>query len=206
MFKDSPADQAGLKVHDIIVKLNDESLKVSNQAQLQWFKKHIEKFQPGDTIKLTVVRNGEEREIEVELGKRPKSVDEAERFNAEAFGLKVRELLPGDILRLDIPQETTGVIVETIESGSAAQIAEVEPDDIIQRLNDEECETIEDFRAIYGQLSEDKPDDVVMFVLRGSGTAFVHLEPHWEAIAEEEGAEESDTPEESQESHESSDS
>ena len=31
-------------------------------------------YNPGDKVKITVVRNGENKELEVELGKRPSSI------------------------------------------------------------------------------------------------------------------------------------
>jgi S1-C subfamily serine protease len=62
----SPADQAGLQPRDIITEVNGEPLEHESS-----FADAIDQHQPGDTVTFTVVRAGEEREIEVTLGESP---------------------------------------------------------------------------------------------------------------------------------------
>lgn len=59
---DSPADRAGLRSEDIIIKVNDVELgrTVTLVSQLS-------KFSPGDKIKLTILRSGEEQTLDVTL-------------------------------------------------------------------------------------------------------------------------------------------
>ena len=59
----SPAEKAGLEQYDIVVSLDDQ--KVENSLQ---FRKYLyEKKKLGDTIKVTVYRNGEKLTKNVEL-------------------------------------------------------------------------------------------------------------------------------------------
>ena len=60
--KDSAAERAGLKVNDIIIAVDDKT--VSNYDEL---KAEKDKHEAGDTIVLTVIRNGEELKIPVTL-------------------------------------------------------------------------------------------------------------------------------------------
>jgi S1-C subfamily serine protease len=54
---------------DVITKVNDRAITGSNDLSAA-----IDSFKPGDSITLTVVRNGQSRTVDVTLGKRPSSV------------------------------------------------------------------------------------------------------------------------------------
>ena len=62
----SGADAAGVRRGDIIVRLGDEP--IDNAGDLFGA---LRDYQPGDTVELTVVRDGEELTLEVTLGERP---------------------------------------------------------------------------------------------------------------------------------------
>ena len=69
--EDSPASQADIKVGDIITKINGE--EISSIEQLNRLKN---KHAIGDTITLTLIRNGEEKETEVTLQETPDVTEE----------------------------------------------------------------------------------------------------------------------------------
>ena len=56
IFPDSPADKAGLEEDDIILEFNDEKITTENSLA-----KIIYKYNPGDKVKLKVLRNKEEK-------------------------------------------------------------------------------------------------------------------------------------------------
>ena len=62
--KGSPADKAGLQVGDIITMIEDEP--VNGRVTLTQM---IQEYEPGQKIKLIIIRNNQEQKIEVELGK-----------------------------------------------------------------------------------------------------------------------------------------
>jgi hypothetical protein len=59
---DSPADKAGIKVGDVVHKLDDQFIVNAHQ-----FTTLIRMRQPGDVVKLAIVRGGEPALVEVEL-------------------------------------------------------------------------------------------------------------------------------------------
>ena len=64
----SPADKAGLKEGDIIVKVNGENVDSDNPLAAR-----LGKYQVGDTVELTVVRDGKEQVLKVTLEQSPDS-------------------------------------------------------------------------------------------------------------------------------------
>jgi carboxyl-terminal processing protease len=64
-IKGGPADKAGVKANDVIVKVNDFKAE-----DLEATVKEIVKQKPGDKVKLTVNRDGKDMVIEITVGKR----------------------------------------------------------------------------------------------------------------------------------------
>jgi len=66
--KDSPAEDAGLKTHDIITKLDGEEVE-----DMEDFSRTVRSHDPGDEVTLTISRSGEDEEMEivVTLGEHP---------------------------------------------------------------------------------------------------------------------------------------
>jgi len=62
---DSAADRAGLKEGDIILKFNGEKLTAENSLA-----EVIQKYSPGDTVTLKVLRDGEEISLQATLEER----------------------------------------------------------------------------------------------------------------------------------------
>lgn len=59
----SPAEQAGLKVHDILLKLDDQQLVSMEQLMLL-----VRAKKKGDSVNLTLITGGQEKQVSVTLG------------------------------------------------------------------------------------------------------------------------------------------
>jgi len=90
VVEDSPADRAGLRVGDLIVSVDGESL--SNDVSLADL---IQAREPGDEVKLTVQRAGRERTITVTLGQDPENGD------APWLGIRYRQVPEGRGMRFE---------------------------------------------------------------------------------------------------------
>ncbi len=64
VFKDSNANNSGLKKGDVVVAINEEIVK--NIAYLRY---ELFKYKPGDTIQLTIFRNSKQYKVSVKLSK-----------------------------------------------------------------------------------------------------------------------------------------
>lgn len=66
IIPNSPASKAGLKIGDIITKINDKSLSVKQQLV-----DVISQYKVGDKIELSVIRDGKEEKLSLTLEERP---------------------------------------------------------------------------------------------------------------------------------------
>jgi S1-C subfamily serine protease len=62
----TPAAQVGIRVGDVITKVNDQA--IDQQHPLQSV---MVKFRPGDKVRLTIIRGGTTMTVDVTLGARP---------------------------------------------------------------------------------------------------------------------------------------
>jgi len=68
LLKDSPADQAGLQRGDVIKMINGARTKsVDGLLNL------LQYFEPGDTVEVSLIRDGAEKNVKLTLGERPGS-------------------------------------------------------------------------------------------------------------------------------------
>jgi C-terminal processing protease CtpA/Prc len=78
-LKDSPADKAGFKPDDVILKVDNFKVKDNaEQEDLMATIKEIVTHKPGDKIKLTIKRADKEMTIEVTVGKRSEIIKDNE--------------------------------------------------------------------------------------------------------------------------------
>ena len=68
---DSPAEEAGLQINDIITKVNDTEIASSNDLV-----KLVRAANPGDVLTVTVYRQGETLELTVTIGRQVQSANE----------------------------------------------------------------------------------------------------------------------------------
>ena len=74
IVKDGPADKAGLKVGDILLKLDNQAIKDTTQMLNQ-----IAAYAPGDKKSVELLREGKKQTMNIEIGVRPKPGDFAKR-------------------------------------------------------------------------------------------------------------------------------
>jgi serine protease Do len=161
VFEGDPADQAGIQPKDIILSVNDEKIETSRQLT-----SIIAKIPVNDSAKIAILRNGKEKTVKVKIAKRPEE-RLARRSRApeqtEEFGIRVSDLTPEISQRLNI-DETTGVIVTQVESGSKGEDADVRAGDIIKEINRQPVKNAAEYKAVLSQI--DSGESVNLFIRR----------------------------------------
>ena len=168
----SPADQAGLKVGDTIVSVDNTPVKNGDELV-----SNIADRQPGTKITLGFVRNSKKQETTLTVADRAKLFasrlgnddDENEEGapKESKFGITVRAVTPELADRLNIPAGK-GMVVLDIKAGSFAEDVGLSRGDIILEINKQPVNSDGDFNRIQSSLKSGQ--DVVFLVRpRGAG-------------------------------------
>ena len=173
VFPNSPAAKDGLERGDIILAINGQKVTDSQDLQLQ-----IASMAPGAVAKLTVFRNGANREISVKLGEMPanpttgSAVPQAPA--APLRGISITGMTPGIASQLKLPAGTKGVVVTAVDPASTAAGAGIQQGDVIQEVNRKPITTVDDFdRAM--RAADGHP--VLMLINRDGATTFRIVQP-----------------------------
>jgi serine protease Do len=130
----------------------------------------------GTTIKLVVWRDGERKNITVELGKRPSSEELAGTLPAETteeLGFTV-ETLTDELAERYGYESQSGVIVSSVESGSQAERVGIVPGSLIKEVDQQEVKNTKEFNEAIKKAR--KKGSVLLLIKRGRYTFFALLE------------------------------
>ena len=158
-----PAERAGIKSGDIIVTVDGRSIKDGDDLVNE-----ITSRRPGSTIRLGYLRDGKQSDTTATIGDLDKVFADQGSQQAEAspdekgdvgeikLGLVVREVTPATAAKLHTP----GVIIQSVRSGSFADLKGLEPGLVITRINKQPTGSKDQYDAAVGKL---KPGDDVVF-------------------------------------------
>ena len=165
--RDGPADKAGMKAGDIIMKVNGQP--IDNNATL---KNLISFIHPGDSAALTVLRNGKEMDINVVIGTHPENEINAIEIQ-NALGLVVQDATPELLQQLGYPEDEKGVIIKSVTPYSPALAVGLRRGQLIFSVNRQATVTTEQFYDILQKRTAGEP--ILLHVRDGQVTRFVSL-------------------------------
>jgi len=161
VFEGDPADKAGIQPKDIILAVNGEKITTSRQLT-----SIIAKIAVNDSAKIKILRDGKEKTVKVKIAKRPEE-RLAERGQSpeqtEEFGIRVSDLTPEITQRFNI-DETTGVVVTQVASGSKGDGADVRVGDVIKEINRQPVKDAAEYKSLLRQIASG--DSVNLFIRR----------------------------------------
>lgn len=163
----SPADKAGVKIGDIIRKINDKAItshsEVRNITGL---------LRVGTRAVIHVLRDGKSLQFTMEIADPKQYRDQAEGKQPFLYGMGLidfEEQSPYDDVRIK------GVRIVQIEQNSVAQRAEpaLLPGDIIVSANKKPVKNLDDLFAAVAQ----NKDRLLLNIIRGGGALFIVISP-----------------------------
>lgn len=159
---DSPAEDAGLLVGDIIVAVDGNDVGLGLSAE-----RLIASYHPGDEITIEILRGGESQQLDVVLGAAPQRADGLGLLGEDPFGLEqiIPELIPqldgsgvftlpdlpfaeaGNFLGIVLTESDDGDLqIEYVLPGSPAAQADLRSGDVILSINSERLQSVDDLR------------------------------------------------------------
>jgi serine protease Do len=160
---DSPADRAGLRPYDVILRAGDHQIRSDDELV-----RYISGHQPGAVTTLEVWRDGAARSLSIRLAERPASpsaralgrdaarVQPASRDDL-VLGLRVVDLDDATIRRRAIPASITGVLIAAVESAGPSRATAVRDGQILLEINRQRISSAAEYRAVVAAIPPGTP-------------------------------------------------
>ena len=125
----SPAEKAGLKSGDVILKINGTS--ISRTGDLL---NVLNRTAPDQTIQLEILRDDKTRTISATLGTAPDDTPAAEDKNnpTSGLGMSIRTLTEAELASLNV---RGGILVQDVKRGGLASLSNIVAGDVIVQVN-----------------------------------------------------------------------
>ncbi|MFH0881697.1 MAG: PDZ domain-containing protein [bacterium] len=171
VVKDSPADKAGIKPGDILVKFNDRTI-LSPRS----FERALWRTDPGDEATIVLWRDNNERSVTVTLTEKPETeahhiysfpsitwIGDSLDFQAPKvgyLGVTMNDL--GDQLADYFGAKKGGVLIESVEEDSPAEKAGFKAGDVIVKIDQTR---VDESGEVSDLVREHKKGDQVKFTI-----------------------------------------
>jgi len=174
VFKDSPADKAGIKVGDIIIEFNNRKIVHMHELIFELSMSPI-----GKELEIIVLRNNEKKILTVVLEKSsPNNITSVQDLHKK-FGYFITIVDDSSITRLSIKNKIEAeqligkILISEVVIESSAYLSGLREDDIIVTINTKPIKSVEDYTMAILKVSLDKP--FLMTVLRNGNIRYLVL-------------------------------
>ncbi len=159
VFEGDPADQAGIRVNDIIVSVDGRPVSTGRELSSL-----IANTAVGQRTTVELIRDGSTQSVTVTLAKRDddeKTPAPARSRDSDEMGIEVTDLDSDIARRFGIDAQEAGVLVTAVKEDSLARKADLRPGDIIKEIN----RTVVNDRSDYLRLMKQHKDKDPLQVL-----------------------------------------
>jgi serine protease Do len=155
---DSPAEKAKLAQYDVIVRVNGEPVKTSDELRFK-----IADIQPGNKVDLGVVRDGKEMKVTATVDELEPEQERGEIASPDKdIGVSVVALTPAIARRYGL-QTAEGLLITEVRSGSEAARENLAAGMIILEVNRRKVTSVRDFEDI---LKKTESGEEIILLLR----------------------------------------
>lgn len=173
VMEDSPAEKAGLKPLDIILKIDGKEMNSSNEVQ-----NAIALRKPGEIVTLSILRDGKPMKVQVKLGQRETGKAKETEISTEEMpklGITVKNLTPELKAQYEAYEDAEGVLVTAVEPNSAGYDAGIRKGDLITQIEDIRITSVSEYKKAIRSFPKGKV--IIFHVRRGEDEfhAFVKL-------------------------------
>ncbi len=166
--RETPAQRAGLKQGDVIVKFGNVKIGKTTELQLA-----VAETLPGDIAKVKLYRDGKIMHMDIQVGLRPSgdlvSLDSTEN----KYGLRLIEVTPETKQSLNLQQDY-GLVVYELDTNGIAYEKGLRRKDVIIEGNRKKLKTLQDFYDAV-ETSKKKSQPLTILVARKGRPIFMAL-------------------------------
>jgi serine protease Do len=160
-----PAEKAGLRTLDIITKIDTQVIEVASDVV-----SYISQQTIGSTVSLSYLREGTPRSVKVVLTELPGENTVVASADQNRIGIAVQTMEAELAQMLGLPPNTRGAVVTEVVPGSRAAAADLQPEDVILKVNRETVSSAEDVIRLLRKAPTARH---LLQIRRGNATRFV---------------------------------
>ena len=174
VMEGSPAD-GKLQKDDLIVAVNDKPVKDSREIM-----NRVSAMSPGDNLRLSILRAGQEKEVRIKLDTRPdkdklvsgrtEGEPSEKEESKDLEGFKVETLTPEKARSLGL-DEAKGLVVTEVDPKGEAYKRGLRSNMVIEQVNQQDVDSLSSLKAAL-KAGQDKPA-VLLRVKTSDGTALI---------------------------------
>jgi len=158
VIEDTAAEDAGLKVGDVVTSINGAPVKSASAMRNM-----VGLLRVGDEMHMTIIREGKKKTITA-------VIRDAKDFSVS--GTRINQRLAGATIEEKEKGGKTYLTVTEVQEGSAAWQAHLREGDIILSVNRRPVQSLEDLQKLVG----DKDTQILLNIQRGRTALFVLLQ------------------------------
>lgn len=179
VYPNTSAEKAGLKVGDIILALDGQAINASQPEDVEVLPAMVRQYKIGSTTELSIVRDGTEMKLSIELAASPKLVREMKKYRDDSYEFMVRDISFFDRVVNHWSEAQGGVLVDSVSEGGWASLGGLASGDLIVGVDGRDIADVEAFEALMKKIAESKPKNTIFRVKTAISDAYVELEPSW---------------------------
>ncbi len=181
-----PAEAGGLRRGDVVTQVNGVGIKDSTGLT-----REVAKTQPGQTIRMDVLRDGRRQTVNIRAGARPSESELASNDNSggarpgaparpggpatqQVLGLQVSGIDAAARTRYSLPATLNGVVVDSVRQGSDAA-EKLRRGDVITSVNQRPVTTAAEMSAVIDAAKKSGRTSVLAGFVRAGRSAFLPL-------------------------------
>jgi serine protease Do len=185
VFKNQPADKAGMRRGDVVIAVAGKNIENPNQLR-----NYVAELQPGSKVHVTVIRGGREMSLHLSVEERsdkmmPKPEKETPQKTGlpegvirseKRFGLSLSDQTPSLRARYGIRWGVEGIVVTGTDNSLADARASFQEGDVVQQVKtrDKDYQTVGTITLFDEALKNAKKGDPITLVaVRKSSSLFI---------------------------------
>jgi serine protease Do len=170
VFKDGPADKAGIQQGDIILTFDGKEISESKDLP-----RIVAAIPVGKTVTVKISRNSKVTTKDVKVGEmEEKTVETAKAPTGKKLGIAIQNITP-DIAQALSLKDTNGALIAQVEPGSSADNAGLQRGDVIREVNRKPIKDTKDFMQ---RIEETKSEGtLLLLVKRDENSLYIPVTP-----------------------------
>lgn len=179
IYPGSNAEKAGLKVGDLIHKLDGTVIAASRPEDSDVFTALIRQYKIGTEVTLSGHRGKDDLSLKLALEPGPEASTELDSHECKPLEFNARDIAKSDRISEKLPDDLKGVLITEVKHSGWAALGGLANGDILLTIDGQASDSIKTLKVQLDELEKAKRSPFVFFVKRGITTRYIELEPTW---------------------------